>query len=45
MLVRRIEEVRQAKVFDLRPARTFREAATRFLIPGVVMNLETAVDR
>lgn len=31
ILARRIEEVRQAKVFGLRPRRTFREAATRFL--------------
>ena len=31
MLAHRIEEVRQAKVFGLRPRRTFREAATRFL--------------
>ena len=31
MLARRIEEVRQAKVFGRRPTRTFREAATRFL--------------
>jgi len=31
ILARRIEEVRQANVFGLRPRRTFREAATRFL--------------
>ena len=31
ILARRIEEARQAKTFGIRPARTFREAATRFL--------------
>ncbi len=31
ILARRIEEVRQAKVFGVRPRRTFREAATKFL--------------
>ena len=31
MLARRIEEVRQAVVFGVRPARTFREAASKFL--------------
>ena len=31
VLARRIEEIRQAKVFGVRPKRTFREAATKFL--------------
>ena len=31
MLARRIEQIRQASVFDIRPVRIFREAATRFL--------------
>lgn len=31
MLVRRIEQIRQASVFGIRPVRIFREAATRFL--------------
>lgn len=31
MLARRIEEIRQSKLFGVRPKRTFREAATRFL--------------
>ena len=31
ILARRIEEIRQAKVFGVRPARIFRQAATRFL--------------
>jgi integrase len=31
ILARRIEEIRQAKIFGIRPVRTFREAATRFL--------------
>lgn len=31
MLARRIEEVREAKVFGIRPKRLFREAATRYL--------------
>jgi integrase len=31
ILARRIEETRQAKVFGVRPIRTFREAATKFL--------------
>jgi len=30
-LARRIEEVRQARVYGVRPARTFRQAATRYL--------------
>lgn len=31
ILARRIEEIRQARLFGVRPRRTFREAATRFL--------------
>jgi len=31
ILARRIEEIRQAKVFGIRPKRTFRDAATKFL--------------
>ena len=31
ILARRIEETRQAKIFGVRPQRTFREAATKFL--------------
>lgn len=31
ILARRIEEVRQARIFGVRPQRSFREAATRFL--------------
>ena len=31
ILARRIEEVRQAKIFGVRPQRSFREAATKFL--------------
>ncbi len=31
ILARRIEEVRQAKIYGVRPKRTFREAATKFL--------------
>ena len=31
MLARRIEQIRQASVFGIRPVRIFREAATRFL--------------
>lgn len=31
MLARRVEEIRQASVFGIRPVRIFREAATRFL--------------
>ena len=31
ILARRIEEIRQAKLFGVRPRRTFREAATKFL--------------
>jgi len=31
ILARRIEEIRQATVFGIRPKRTFREAATKFL--------------
>lgn len=31
MLARRIEEVRQAQLFGIRPKRSFREAATRYL--------------
>jgi len=31
ILARRIEEIRQAKVYGVRPQRTFREAATKFL--------------
>lgn len=31
VLARRIDEIRQAKIFGSRPARTFREAATKFL--------------
>ena len=31
MLARRIEQIRQASVIGIRPARIFREAATRFL--------------
>jgi hypothetical protein len=31
ILARRIEEIRQATVFGIRPRRTFREAATKFL--------------
>jgi len=31
ILARRIEEIRQAKVFGVRPPRTFREAAAKFL--------------
>src|SRR3954466_12650117 len=30
-LTRRLEEARQASVFGVRPARTFRQAATKFL--------------
>ncbi len=30
-LARRIEEVRQARVYGVRPKRTFREAATKYL--------------
>ena len=35
ILARRIEEVRQAKVFGVRPQRIFREAATKFLEENV----------
>jgi hypothetical protein len=35
ILARRIEEVRQAKVFGIRPKRTFRDAATKFLEENV----------
>ena len=35
ILARRIEEVRQAKVFGIRPQRTFRDAATKFLEENV----------
>ncbi len=31
ILARRIEEIRQAKIFGVRPSRTFRQAATKFL--------------
>ncbi len=31
-LARRIEDIRQAKVFGVRPSRSFREAATRYLM-------------
>ncbi len=31
MLARRVEQIRQASVFGIRPVRIFREAATRFL--------------
>ena len=31
ILARRVEEIRQASVFGIRPVRIFREAATRFL--------------
>jgi len=31
ILARRIEEIRQAKIFGVRPKRRFREAATKFL--------------
>lgn len=31
-LARQIEEVRQAKVYGVRPKRTFREAATKYLV-------------
>lgn len=31
ILARRIEEIRQARIFGVRPKRSFREAATRFL--------------
>ena len=31
ILARRIEEVRQAKIFGVRPKRSFREASTKFL--------------
>ena len=35
ILARRIEEVRQAKIFGVRPQRSFREAATKFLEENV----------
>jgi integrase len=35
ILARRIEEVRQAKIYGVRPQRSFREAATRFLEENV----------
>ena len=35
ILARRIEEVRQAKVFGVRPQRSFREAATKYLEENV----------
>jgi hypothetical protein len=35
ILARRIEEVRQAKIFGVRPQRSFREAATKFLDENV----------
>jgi hypothetical protein len=31
-LTRRLETIRQAKVYDIRPKRIFREAATKFLM-------------
>lgn len=45
MLARRIEEVRQAKVFGIRPARTFREAATRFLEEDLTLTEASATMR
>jgi integrase len=42
ILARRIEEIRQAKVYGVRPQRTFREAATKYLEEN--MHLATIVD-
>ncbi len=38
MLARRIEEARMAKVFGIRPARVFREAAARFLEENLALS-------
>lgn len=43
VLARRIEEVRQAKVFGVRPAHSWREAATRFLTHHAI-RLRSAAD-
>jgi hypothetical protein len=44
-LARRIEEVRQARVYGVRPSRTFRQAATKYLLDATESGELRSLDR
>ena len=44
-LARRIEEIRQAGVYGVRPQRTFQQAATKFLTDEIAMGQRRSLDR